>query len=405
VCLLALAAVAAGRLDRPSPLPAGQAVRQFDFSTWHFPVPGGDWLISRGPCEAGWLYFHPCDYYEDACALDIVPVSGNMQSVPVLAPQDGQVFFAGTRTDTGLAVMLRHADGRISTLMHLSKVVVGLDENVIQGQVLGYAGSTGYSGQPHVHFDVQPNAVERTCLPITGIDEINRRMMTLVSHNSSWSALSLPDPPASLPVWLPLVGVPEAAPSVIVPARVELAPAAQAAVPVAVAIGYLGTQNLLYDDAALSPVAQTNGFYLYRLPIAAPSAPGDYAGSLQFQVAGPVMGAPPATFHYSVRAPVDTSASAGLIWIYPKLVSPPYFSVFSAAPNLCFSEQPQAGAPPLRYRILLTGAGQADSGWMAAMCWTPPQLEPGTYYWKVFVRDSQGHMNRTNDRPYFFTIQ
>src|SRR5260221_5402214 len=165
LCLLGLTDLAAGVVP-PGRAAAGAAASAFDFSDWHFPVPAGDWLISRGPCGGRGLYTHQCGYFEDECAFDLTPLTGSMLSVPVLAPQAGQVFFLGTRTDTGLAVLLRHADGRISALYHLSKIVVGLDQSVTQGQVIGYAGDTGSSTRPHVHFDVQPNAVERTCLPL-----------------------------------------------------------------------------------------------------------------------------------------------------------------------------------------------------------------------------------------------
>ena len=50
-----------------------------------------------------------------------------------------------------------------------------------------------------LHFDVQPNAVERSCLPLESIDEFDRRTMTIVSHNLAWPALTLPDPPTDVP--------------------------------------------------------------------------------------------------------------------------------------------------------------------------------------------------------------
>ena len=181
-CVLAIVGLAAG-LQPPDGTQAHTAPTGFDFSTWHFPVPAGDWLISRGPCGGGGLYTHECGYFEDECAYDLTPVVGSMLSVPVLAPQAGQVFFLGTRTDSGLAVLLQHSDGRISAMMHLSQVVVGLDQRVAQGQVIGYAGGTGSSSRPHLHFDVQPNAVERTCLPLSGIDEVDMHLMTVRSHN------------------------------------------------------------------------------------------------------------------------------------------------------------------------------------------------------------------------------
>ncbi len=116
-------------------------------------------------------------------------------------------------------------------------------------------------------------------------------------------------------------------------------------------------------------------------------------------------GAPPLTFNYAVRAPVDSSPGEGLVWINPRLVGPPDYSVFSATPKLCYSEPAVAGPAPLSFRVMLSsGAALADSGWMAGSCWTPPALAPGTYFWKVFVRDGQGHMNRPTDWPHIFKI-
>jgi len=403
LCLMAMAAVAAGL----APLPAGRAsVRppSFDFSDWHFPVPAGDWLISRGPCGSGGLFQHQCGYYEDECAVDLIPVAGSMQSVPVLAPQAGTVFFLGTRFDTGLSVMLQHADGRISAMDHLSKVVVGLDQRVAQGQVLGYAGNTGDSGRAHVHFDVQYNAVERSCLSVAGIDEANLLRMTIVSHNLPWSALVLPDPPPNLPAWLPLVGVPADAPSALLPSKIVLSPSATASVPIAVASAFLGTQAVTFAGQPLTPTLETNDYTLFSLPLKAPSAIGDYQNNIEFWVGGPVTGSPPVTLSYSVRQPADTSAAAGLVAIYPQLVGPPDYSDQATTPQLCYSEPDSAGVAPLSYRVMITGPAQTDSGWISTTCWTPPELPAGLYYWKIFVRDALGHMSRTNDHPHVFRI-
>ena len=351
------------------------------------------------------MYTHQCGYYEDECAFDLTPVDGSMLNVPVLAPQAGRVFFLGTRIDSGLAVFLQHADGRVSALMHLSKVVVGPDQPVAQGQVVGYAGATGSSTKPHLHFDVQQNAVERTCLPLYGIDEVDSRLMTLRSHNLAWQDLVLPDPPMNLPAWLPLQSGGVQAPAVLLPRLVELAPAAQADVPIAVAGAFLGNQSVYYAGRPLLATASVNGYVLFTVHVTAPADPGDYQGSLDFHVAGPVTGAPSLTLNYRVRTPMDSRAGAGLVWINPRPVSPPAYSAFPAPPALCFTEPAVAGPAPLTFRIIVAGPVQADSGWMAATCWTPPPLPRGTYYWKVFVRDGQGHMNRTNQRPVVFRIQ
>jgi len=311
----------------------------------------------------------------------------------------------GTRTDSGLAVLLQHPDGRISAMYHLSKVVVSLDQRVTQGQVIGYAGSSGSSSRPHLHFDVQPNAVERSCLPLNGIDEMDPRLMTIRSHNLPWQALVLPDPPPNLPIWLALAGVDGGLPAARLPQRVVLSPSVQVTVPIAIASSVLGSQTLVYDGQPLQPIAVSIGYTLFTLSIAAPAQAGDFQGNLEFRVAGPVTGSPPLTFDYAVRAPVDSGAGAGLVWINPRPVSPLNYYIFGAAPRLCYSEPAVAGPAPFSFRVMVSGAAQADSGWMAADCWTPPSLAPGTYFWKVFVRDARGHMNRTNDRPSIFKIQ
>jgi hypothetical protein len=106
-----------------------------------------------------------------------------------------------------------------------------------------------------------------------------------------------------------------------------------------------------------------------------------------------------------VRQPVDTSGSTGVVLINPTFVSPANYAELPAAPRLCWSEPRVAGPPPLSFRVMVVGAAPTDSGWIAETCWQAPHLAPGRYYWKVFVRDGQGRMNRTNQRPFAFSIR
>ena len=254
-----------------------------DFSDWHYPVPAGTWLISRGPCGGSGLYTHGCEYFEDRCAFDLTPLDASMESVPVLAPQAGQVFFAGNRNDSGLSVMLRHADGRVSALFHLSQIVVAPEAYVAQGQVVGYAGSSGSSTGPHLHFDVQPNAVERSCLPLESIDEFDRRTMTIVSHNLAWPALTLPDPPADVPAWLPLHAELAEQPLVVFPGGLLLTPGAVAAVPVAVQTAAIPTGGLVFGGQRLTATGVEGEYSLFTLPLTAPSTLGGYSRALSLR--------------------------------------------------------------------------------------------------------------------------
>ena len=59
--------------------------------------------------------------------------------------------------------------------------------------------STGSSGNPHLHFVVLPNAVERECVDLQGLDELHLAAGWAVSKNLPWQNLVLPDPPSPLP--------------------------------------------------------------------------------------------------------------------------------------------------------------------------------------------------------------
>jgi len=397
ILVLILSVLALG----PAPSAAKAAEPTFDFSTWHFPLPAGEWLISRGPCGGSGLFSHQCTYYEDRCAIDLTPLSGSMNSVPVLAPQAGQVFFAGTRNDSGLSVLLQHADGRVSALMHLARIVVASEQRVTQGQVVGYAGSTGSSTGPHLHFHVQPNAVERNCLPLDAIDEMDHRTMTVVSHNLAWSALNLVDPPDTLPAWLPLLGLGAELPNLITPGGLVLAPGTSVALPVAIKTAMLPPAGLTFGGRLLDPVQSIGVYTVFRLPLIAPPTTGIFSRPVTLiPAAGRTT-----LVRFSVRPAPDTSTSTGMILISPTFVSPANYAVRRQPPELCWSEAASAGPAPLTYRVMVVGPTPVDSGWISDTCWQTPALVTGQYSWKVFVRDGQGYMNRPNQRPWVFKIQ
>jgi len=376
------------------------ARRAPDFTGWHLPLPAGQWQISRGPCGSAARFTHDCRYYEERCAVDFVPLSGSMKDAPVLAPQSGQVFFVGARPDTGHTLMLLHPDGRVSAMMHLSKIVVGPDDKVTQGQVVGYAGNTGYSGNPHVHFFVQPNAVQRECVDLAGLDVLDFRLQTATSRNRAWPELTLPDPPAALPDWLPTLVAAPAGSGVVLPARILLAPGAHATLPVGVAPTTTTTLDL--GGLIFTPTRRTSAYTLFTVPLAAPTQNGDYTLRLR-AVVGSNPG-PAGTVRYAVRPPPRTGADPGIIAINPYFLSPNSWASVGPSPQLCWGQEAKSGTQPFQFRILIAGQALADSGWITTTCWKTPRLTPGTYYWKVFVRDARGFMNRTNQRPYAFIV-
>lgn len=77
---------------------------------------------------------------------------------PVLASADGPVVVArnsGWNAGYGLYVVLDHDNGTQTLYAHLNQLVVNVGSQVIQGQVIGYVGSTGKSTGCHLHFEVR----------------------------------------------------------------------------------------------------------------------------------------------------------------------------------------------------------------------------------------------------------
>lgn len=103
--------------------------------------------------EYGWRT-HPV--FGDAryhSGLDI----GVDYDVPVAAADSGVVIHAGWLGGYGYAVILDHGGGIQTLYGHNNSVNVSEGQNVVQGATIAYAGSTGYSTGPHVHFEVRVN--------------------------------------------------------------------------------------------------------------------------------------------------------------------------------------------------------------------------------------------------------
>ena len=76
---------------------------------------------------------------------------------PIHAADGGTVIAAEWYGGYGNAVIIDHGNGLQSLYGHNSSLTVSVGETVSQGQVIAYAGSTGYSTGPHCHFEVRQN--------------------------------------------------------------------------------------------------------------------------------------------------------------------------------------------------------------------------------------------------------
>ncbi|HEU4582818.1 MAG TPA: M23 family metallopeptidase [Polyangiaceae bacterium] len=123
--------------------------RTFGKSRWARPVSGAGVTSRFNPRR-----FHPI-------LKRIKPHNGTdfgaMVGTPILAAADGDVNFVGPAGPNGKFVRLFHPGGYETGYSHLSRFAKGLRAGmrVQQKQVIGYAGSTGRSTGPHLHFSAK----------------------------------------------------------------------------------------------------------------------------------------------------------------------------------------------------------------------------------------------------------
>lgn len=84
---------------------------------------------------------------------------GAPTGTPIKVTAHGVVSFAGRSGGAGNMVKVRHTNGYETLYLHLSRYAKGLHrgQRVLQGDVIGYVGSTGLSTGPHLDYRVKRN--------------------------------------------------------------------------------------------------------------------------------------------------------------------------------------------------------------------------------------------------------
>jgi murein DD-endopeptidase MepM/ murein hydrolase activator NlpD len=73
------------------------------------------------------------------------------------AAASGTVIYCGWESGYGNLVAIDHGGNLATAYGHQSSIAVTCGQQVTQGQVIGYVGSTGHSTGPHLHFEVRIN--------------------------------------------------------------------------------------------------------------------------------------------------------------------------------------------------------------------------------------------------------
>lgn len=136
---------------------SAEVERLIQASRYRYQFPGGGsgamiWPIyGEITSEYGWRT-HPI--YGDSRYHSGMDIAGDYGD-PIVAAAAGIVTYSGWISGYGYAVIIDHGGG-ISTLYgHNEALAVAEGQNVSQGQVIAYCGSTGNSTGPHCHFEVR----------------------------------------------------------------------------------------------------------------------------------------------------------------------------------------------------------------------------------------------------------
>jgi murein DD-endopeptidase MepM/ murein hydrolase activator NlpD len=85
--------------------------------------------------------------------IDIAAGTGT----PIAAAKGGEVVFSGVMNGYGNCIVINHGGGFSTLYAHQSRLAARDGQDVDQGQVIGYVGSTGHSTGPHLHFETRVN--------------------------------------------------------------------------------------------------------------------------------------------------------------------------------------------------------------------------------------------------------
>ncbi|MCL2614556.1 MAG: M23 family metallopeptidase [Nocardioidaceae bacterium] len=127
-------------------LDAEKKAHQIAQNRWVLPITAGGYHLTArfGQCSGLWQACHT--------GLDFACPTGT----PIHALADGVINFASWDGSYGNKTAETLADGTEIWYAHQNAFNVHVGEHVVQGQIIGYVGSTGNTTGPHVHIEVRP---------------------------------------------------------------------------------------------------------------------------------------------------------------------------------------------------------------------------------------------------------
>ncbi|WP_374495051.1 peptidoglycan DD-metalloendopeptidase family protein [Zoogloea sp.] len=152
-------------------------------SAYLFPHPDGseDYYNEEGKSHKQGFLRSPLEFSRISSGFSMRehPIFGNWREhkgvdyaaphgTAVKATSDGTIEFVGKQSGYGNFVVLRHRNAYTTAYGHLSHFAEGLKpgNQVSQGEVIGYVGSTGWATGPHLHYEFRINDVHQDPLTV-----------------------------------------------------------------------------------------------------------------------------------------------------------------------------------------------------------------------------------------------
>jgi murein DD-endopeptidase MepM/ murein hydrolase activator NlpD len=89
------------------------------------------------------------------------------QDTPIRSADDGVVIYAGSGLKKfGNLVLVRHANGYVTTYAHARELDVKRDDQIKRGEVIGKSGQTGGVTTPQLYFEIRKDSAPLDPLPL-----------------------------------------------------------------------------------------------------------------------------------------------------------------------------------------------------------------------------------------------
>lgn len=139
---------------------AGQGTNPYQFD----PGSGFYWPLPKERVSVNSFFGYRKDPFTGKTSNHSGTDIGAYTGTPIYAAHGGVVLTSAYHGSYGNYVVLSRGDGITTLYAHMSRRGVNVGDVVKQGQVIGYAGTTGRSTGPHLHFEVRVNGVRQDAL-------------------------------------------------------------------------------------------------------------------------------------------------------------------------------------------------------------------------------------------------